>query len=61
MAAREKDMEPGETMLGGSGVVFFRGLRRPRKPRIILPSRPTKSSWCSKYMSWIGGYYQRSQ
>ena len=53
MPARERPVEPGEYFLGGSGVVFFRGLKK--KPGVILPSRPTKSSWCNKYMSIIGG------
>ena len=56
MPARERPVEPGERFLGGSGVVFFRGLKK--KPKIILPSRPTKSSWCHKRMSFFTGVYQ---
>jgi len=53
MTARERYLEPGEYFLGGKGVVIFRGFKK--RPGIILPSRSTKSSWCNKYMSIIGG------
>ena len=58
MPARELPVYPGERFLGGSGVILFRHLKKPRKPGIILPSRPTKSTWCSKHMSIIAGVYQ---
>ena len=58
MSATERPLEPGERFFGGSGVVFFRGLKKPRKPGILLPTPPTKSSWCHKLMSTIAGVYQ---
>ena len=59
MSAKKLPLDPGERFLGGSGVILFKGLKKkPRKPGILLPTPPTKSSWCHKLMSTIAGVYQ---
>ena len=32
MPARERPVYPGERFLGGSGVILFRHLKKPKKP-----------------------------
>jgi hypothetical protein len=59
VSAKELPLDPGERFLGGSGVILFKGLKKkPRKPGILLPTPPSKSSWCHKRMSFFAGVYQ---